>query len=63
MNYKQLLKQLKSLTKEQLQQTVTIHIQHVDEYYAIANTDTTTEDDVLEEGHFFLVLTEKMLED
>ena len=56
MNYQQLLKQLQLLTPEQLQQTVTVHLQNEDEYFAIDSTDTTLEDDVLDEGSFLLVL-------
>ena len=56
MNYQQLLKQLQLLTPEQLQQTVTVHLQNEDEYFEINSTDTTLEDDVLDEGSFFLTL-------
>ena len=56
MNYQQLLKQLQLLTPEQLQQTVTVHLQNEDEYFTIDSTDTTLEDDVLDEGSFILVL-------
>lgn len=56
MNYQQLLNQLQLLTPEQLQQTVTVYLQNEDEYFAIDSTDTTLEDDVLDEGSFILVL-------
>ena len=58
MNYAQLLKGLKVLSKEQLQQTLTIYIERDDEYYSVSHTDITLEDDVLNEGHFFLVISD-----
>ena len=56
MRYKELLEQLNKLTFEQLNQTVTIHDPYQDEYIAVVHTATTSESDVLDENHFYLVL-------
>ena len=44
------------LTEEQLGQTVTVHEPYEDEYIAVVHTATTSEADVLDEDHFYLVL-------
>lgn len=56
MTYKDLLNQLMMLDEEQLGQTVTIHDPYQDEYIAAVHTATTSEADVLDENHFYLVL-------
>ena len=56
MTYKELLDQLMMLDEEQLEQTVTIHDPYEDEYIAVIHTETTSEADVLDENHFYLVL-------
>jgi hypothetical protein len=56
MTYKELLDQLMMLTEEQLSQTVTVHEPYEDEYIAVVHTATTSEADVLDENHFYLVL-------
>jgi len=56
MTYKELLDQLMMLTEEQLSQTVTVHEPYEDEYIAVVHTATTSEADVLDEDHFYLVL-------
>jgi len=56
MTYKELLDQLMMLTEEQLEQTVTVHEPYEDEYIAVVHTATTSEADVLDENHFYLVL-------
>jgi len=56
MTYKTLLDQLMMLDEEQLQQTVTVHEPYEDEYIAVVHTATTSEADVLDENHFYLVL-------
>jgi len=56
MTYKELLDQLMMLTEEQLEQTVTVHEPYEDEYIAVVHTATTSEADVLDEDHFYLVL-------
>ena len=56
MTYKELLDQLMMLDDEQLGQTVTVHEPYQDEYIAVVHTATTSEADVLDENHFYLVL-------
>lgn len=56
MTYKDLLNQLMMLSEEQLEQTVTVHEPYEDEYIAVVHTATTSEADVLDENHFYLVL-------
>lgn len=56
MTYQQLLDQIMMLSEEQLQQTVTVHDPYQDEYIAVVHTATTSEADVLDEDHFYLVL-------
>jgi len=56
MTYKELLDQLMMLDEEQMNQTVTVHDPYQDEYIAVVHTNTTSEPDVLDENHFYLVL-------
>jgi hypothetical protein len=56
MTYQELLEQLTMLDEEQLKQTVTVHEPYQDEYIAVVHTATTSEADVLDENHFYLVL-------
>lgn len=56
MTYKELLEQLQQLSPERLEDTVTVHDPYQDEYIAVVHTATTTETDVLDENHFYLVL-------
>jgi hypothetical protein len=56
MTYKELLDQLMMLDEEQMDQTVTVHDPYQDEYIAVVHTNTTSEADVLDENHFYLVL-------
>jgi hypothetical protein len=56
MTYKDLLDELMMLDSEQLEQTVTVHDPYQDEYIAVVHTNTTSEADVLDENHFYLVL-------
>jgi hypothetical protein len=56
MSYKELLEQLQQLSPERLEDTVTVHDPYQDEYIAVVHTATTTETDVLDENHFYLVL-------
>ena len=55
MTYQQLLEQLSMLSPKQLKQTVTLHDDFDGEYYPVAGTDVTDEDDVLDAGHFILI--------
>ena len=55
MTYKQLLKHLQSLSKEQLEQTVTIYHRPLDEYLGAHTTGITGEEcDVLDPEHFYI---------
>jgi len=58
MTYQQLLEQLQQLSKERLQDTVTILDPYEGEYIAVIDTNTADPEvnDVLDEGHFFLIL-------
>ena len=58
MTYRNLLLDLQTLSEEQLDQTVTVHEPYEDEYIAVIGTDHAEEEtnDVLDPGHFFLVL-------
>jgi len=56
MTYKELLEQLMQLDEEQMEQTVTVHDPYTNEYTAIVHTETTSESDILDENHFYLVL-------
>ena len=49
---------MQTLSEEQLDQTVTVHEPYEDEYIAVIGTDHAEEEtnDVLDPGHFFLVL-------
>lgn len=55
MTYAELLVRLSSLDIEQLKQTVTVHVNEVDEYYGV-DILTTSDDsnDVLDPGHLVL---------
>lgn len=56
MTYRELLEQLEELSDEQLDQTVTVHEPYQDEYIAVVHSATTSEADVLDADHFYLVL-------
>jgi hypothetical protein len=56
MTYKQLLEEISLLNDEQLNQTVTTFDPYTNEYTAIVHTETTSESDILDENHFYLVL-------
>ena len=56
MTYKQLITELSLLNEDQLNQTVTTFDPYTDEYTAIVHTETTSESDILDENHFYLVL-------
>jgi len=55
MTYKQLLEQLMLLDDEQINQSVTIYDSNNEEYLPVSKTETTSEADVLDENHFYLV--------
>ena len=58
MTYKELFEQLQQLPPERLEDTVTVHDPYEDEMIAVVHAETATEDDidVLDPGHFYLVL-------
>jgi hypothetical protein len=58
MTYKQLLEELQQLSPERLEDTVTIHDPYEDQMIAVVYTAIAEDDDreVLEPGHFYLVL-------
>ena len=58
MTYKELIEQLQQLPPERLEDTVTVHDPYQDEMIAVVHAETATEDDtdVLDPGHFYLVL-------
>jgi hypothetical protein len=45
---------LKTATVDELNQTVTVYVPDMDEYYPVVDTDTVSETDTLDEGHLFL---------
>lgn len=58
MTYKDLLEQLETLPKERLEDTVTVYDAYEDEYIPVIETDIAQEieTNVLDEGHFYLIL-------
>jgi len=55
MTYKQLLKRLQKATPEQLEQDVTLYVQHTDEYIPVTTVETADESqDVLDAGHLYV---------
>ena len=58
MTYKELLEQLQQLPSGNLDDTVTVYDSYEDQMIAVVYTETAEEDDadVLDPGHFYLVL-------
>ena len=58
MTYKELLEQLQQLPSENLDDTVTVYDSYEDQMIAVVHAETAGEDDcdVLDPGHFYLVL-------
>lgn len=58
LTYRNLLKGLKAMTPEQLDQTATIFVKDSDEFFPVcqAKAALAHETDVLDEGHFYLVI-------
>jgi hypothetical protein len=54
LTYAGLLERLKQATAEELNQTVTVFVPDTDEFYPVADVETTKEADILDEGHLFL---------
>lgn len=55
MTYRELLKNLKDLSEEELNQDVAVYSVDSDEYTEVTQTKITEETDVLDEGHFLLI--------
>ena len=58
MKYYQLRNWLDTLSDEQLEEDVTIHLATEDEWIPVVNVGVTTKDDVLHKGHFYLEIEE-----
>lgn len=58
MTYRQLLEVLQNIPDERLDDTVTVHEPYEDEFIAVVHTETSSEEDndVLDDGHLYLVL-------
>jgi hypothetical protein len=59
MNYRELAILIATMTEEQKDQTATVYVSGVDEYYPLVNDHpivTSTVDDVLDEGHYYMVI-------
>ena len=56
MTYRELLEELKTVSAEQLDQQVAVHLIERDEYYPVQAVCVTVEDecDVLDQGHLIL---------
>jgi hypothetical protein len=54
--YADLLEVLKTMSPNELQQTATVFVRGVDEYYPIQTFDKTKVSDVLDKGHFFMLV-------
>lgn len=56
MTYRELLKKFSNLSDEELDQDCSIWLSGVDEYMPLTSTVTTLVTDVLDKGHFVLVV-------
>lgn len=60
MTYRELLEELKHFTPEQLDQSVTIHVSGIDEFYSLVGDYPLVESDetcdVLDSGHKYLCI-------
>ena len=56
--YRKLLRQLQNIPDERLDDTVTVHLSHEEEFYAVSHAEIADEDcqDVLDDGHLYLVV-------
>jgi hypothetical protein len=59
MNYKQLIEKLNTLPPERLEDTVTVYDETRDEFLPVVDSEIANPDtiDVLDEGHFYLIIT------
>ena len=58
MTYRQILKQLQNLVDSRLDDTATIYNENKDEFYPILAGKVQQEDDVLDDGHYYLTYRE-----
>ena len=56
MTYKELRKKLNKLSEEELLQTATVKDEYNDEYNAVEYVERTKHTNVLDKGHFYLVI-------
>lgn len=54
MNWNDLVKWIEKLSPEQRQTNVTVHVHHMDEFYAIFGATTAIDGDVLDKDHPYL---------
>jgi len=54
--YRELLEELKKLSEEHLDDNVTTYDMYDDEFYPVDGWGIQDEDDVLDEGHFYLTV-------
>ena len=56
MTYRELLNHIQQLPEDHLDDDVTLYIDCMDEFYAIDGYGVEAVDDVLDEGHLYLIL-------
>jgi len=56
MTYRELMQKLLKANSKVLDQTVTVFNEHNEEFYGCTGSDTCLENDVLDDGHFFLMV-------
>ena len=56
MTYRELLAQLLQMRGTELDDTVTVWLPGVDEFYPVKKTDVATKRDELDEGHIYLTV-------
>jgi len=56
MTYKEILEELNKLSEEELSLTATVKDEYNDEYNAVEYVERTKHTNVLDKGHFYLVI-------
>jgi hypothetical protein len=56
LTYKQLFEFLKTLTEEELEQTITVYDTNNDEYYPVTDWDKALGNDVVDDGQVVLII-------
>ena len=56
MTYRQLLKELNTLSVQQLDDDVTVLVGNIDEYFPVVKVDVNFGEDVLHDQHAFLLI-------